>query len=231
MSTAAVAEAEHVLMNGPPIRPGKFCIWLFLATEIMFFGGLIGVYVMMWVGSVAWPDTNHILNANIGALNTAVLLMSSVSVVLALQCVERGEQKRAATWLVTTIALGALFILIKLVFEYYPKLHLPIGANGQPDTSHYFMFGRVNEAIHPGGNLWASGYFALTGFHALHVLGGLIALAVPLSMALKGTLTQAKWGLLENMGLYWHFVDIVWIFLFPLLYIMGARTVAAAAGH
>ena len=108
------------------------------------------------------------------------------------------------------------------------------------DLSHYYAPGGADESLPNmgGANLWAGGYFALTGIHAIHVIAGLVAFAWPIVYAIRGTLTKDQYGLVENLGLYWHFVDIVWIFLFPLLYIMhqphvgaAAHGAAAAAGH
>ena len=230
MSTALLAEAEPT--TGPAIRPGKFCLWLFLATEIMFFAALIGTFLVLWLGSAEgrWPDNP--LNTDIGAVNTGLLLFSSVSVVLALKAVGQGNQKAALGWLLVTVALGALFIVVKLWLEYFPKLTLHAGPDGTIDYHQYYMPGKVHQDLPgmAGGNLWASGYFIITGFHALHVLGGLVAFAWPICYALKGKLDKSQFGLLENLGLYWHFVDIVWIFLFPLLYIMAPHAVHAAPG-
>jgi cytochrome c oxidase subunit 3 len=217
------AAAPGTIAMGPPITPGKFAMWLFLATEVMFFGAFIGCYLLFRDGAAPgqWPDSRHILNPNIGALNTSVLLLSSVFVVIALQLVEAGQAKKAGQYLFFTIALGLVFLLVKLFFEYIPKLTLPAPVDGVVDKSHYFFPGRVDENLIPGGNLWASLYFMLTGFHALHVIAGLIMLAFPAVRAIRGHYPPEKAGQVELMGLYWHFVDLVWIFLFPMLYLMA----------
>lgn len=223
------AAAPSPLTMGPPITPGKFAMWLFLATEVMFFGAFIGCYLLFREGAAPghWPDSRHILNPNIGALNTSVLLLSSVFVVLAHQLVAKGEARKAGQYLVATIALGLVFLLVKLLFEYIPKLTLPAPVNGVVDKSHYFLPGSVDESLIPGGNLWASMYFMMTGFHALHVIGGLVMLAFPCVKALNGRYGPEKAGQIEVMGLYWHFVDLVWIFLFPMLYLMAPPGAAA----
>jgi cytochrome c oxidase subunit III len=218
------------LKTGPQgIMPGKLCLWLFLATEIMFFAAGIGTHLMMWGGAAEWPDNP--LNPDIGAVNTALLLFSSVSVVFAMSAVGQGNQKKALWWLITTVALGVLFVVVKIWLEYYPKLHLPVDAAGVADYGHYYLPGKADQSLPGmgGANTWAAGYFALTGIHAVHVIGGLVAFMWPIVYAIRGTLTKDQYGLVENLGLYWHFVDIVWIFLFPLLYIMHAPHVAA--GH
>ena len=239
MSALAEEDLKVALSTGPKgILPGKFCLWVFLATEIMFFAAAIGTHFMMWGGAKAWPDNP--LDPNVGALNTALLLFSSVSVVYALKNVGLGDQKKALLWLLVTVGLGTLFVAVKIVLEYYGKLHLPVDAAGVPDFSHYYFPGRAHEDLPgmAGANTWASGYFSLTGIHAIHVIGGLVAFGWPIVYAIRGTLTKDQYGLVENMALYWHFVDIVWIFLFPLLYIMhqphlhaAGHAAAAAAGH
>jgi len=147
----------------------------------------------------------------------------------------------------TTVALGTLFVVVKWFLEYEPKLFVhgtadPGDAKAMWETySHYFWPGKMHEdLVHPehagltplkGGTMWASGYFIMTGFHALHVIGGLVAFCFPIVKGLRGKLTPKDYGYIENLGLYWHFVDIVWIFLFPLLYIMHAPHLSALGGH
>jgi len=370
---------------GLPISTGKTFMWLFLSTEIMFFSALIGTYVVLRFGAAAWPSPHEVhLVEEIGALNTAVLLFSSLTIVLAFESAKRNQPSAAKGWLLLTLTLGAIFLGIK-GFEYnakfshgiYPqrprsqiwekpdlyyvsavrtrlmdlraelaadgaeqdllaqeKTSLPnekqgvteriaeleamkdhseddeaalkaarkrlseiesripeveerlaaltAGAKERADRDKVcltLLEGPVKEAeasvrkttnlavvdaafeqladeivpphvtgyedttpligddaqdtLHavglnekhpwlelpiciPGGNMWASTYFLLTGFHALHVLVGLIVFVIVLLFL---RLDAAKAGVLENIGLYWHFVDLVWIFLFPLLYL------------
>jgi cytochrome c oxidase subunit 3 len=318
-----------------PIPNGKTCVWLFLSTEIMFFAGLIGTYIVLRFGAVAWPKPHDVhLSEPIGAFNTFVLICSSVTVVLALEAAKRNRTSEAKGWILLTLLLGSVFLGVK-GYEYqakfahgiYPKqphgliyekadIHYtaavrkrlltlktdlesktdrspedeqrlsvvdqisrdlvepadtavreePDSPQGRilmlklafaiypPQDDHasddeHAMYPTVEEPavvlaayaeavaeadqdghVHglndehpwlrlpimiPGGGLWASTYFLLTGFHALHVLVGLIVFALMLTM----TLGRSKAGLVENIGLYWHFVDLVWIFLFPLLYL------------
>jgi cytochrome c oxidase subunit 3 len=240
---SAVAEIDPPL-TGPKILPGKFSLWLFLATEVMFFAALIGTHLAVWAGAEHWP--HNPLNPNIGAANTALLLFSSVSVVFALQAVGKNKMGQALVWLGTTVLLGTGFVLVKWFLEYEPKLFVhgtadPADAQAMWNTwSHYFWPGKLQEnLVHPGtgltplkgGTMWASGYFIITGFHALHVIGGLVAFMFPIVKGLRGKLTPKDYGYIENLGLYWHFVDIVWIFLFPLLYIMHAPHLSALGGH
>ena len=359
-----------------PIPNGKLCLWLFLSTEIMFFAGLIGAYIVLRFGAPAWPSTHDVhLAEYLGAINTAVLIGSSITIVLALEAAKRDNASTARGWMVLTLTLGTVFLGVK-AFEYnakfshglYPGLphsqmydradvkyaqavrlrladlklqleaqkttledQLAAAENGQEGIQAQIdevkgklevydeiapqldaieimfrdnpvedspgatkarieltafadkIYPRVSLRHHgeahivepspeehsqqpaadaaamnarplvtlasdesatheserehlevpetpgyndrypwlklpimiPGGNLWASTYFLVTGFHAIHVIVGLIAF----SLLLTTTLGVAKAGVIENVGLYWHFVDLVWIFLFPLLYL------------
>jgi cytochrome c oxidase subunit 3 len=316
-----------------PIPLGKTCVWLFLSTEIMFFAGLIGTYIVLRFGAIAWPAPHDVhLSEPIGAFNTFVLICSSVTVVLALEAAKANQTGKAKGYILLTLLLGCVFLGVKmyeyqqkfahgiypqhphgLVYDkadvYYasavrqrltqirseyasmqPPQQLPppveelskkldaaeIELRNNPDSERGLVMlmevafainpphneAAVAQAVHvgaapegaliryaalqqtsegqahhehageharglndqyglrlpimiPGGPLWASTYFLLTGFHALHVLVGLIVFALMLFM----TLDRYKANLVENIGLYWHFVDLVWIFLFPLLYL------------
>ena len=196
-----MAEA-HVMATGVEPRAatgiptGKMGVWWFLASEIVLFGGLIGVYIMSRLGSTGWPEMAAHLSVPIGTLNTFVLLTSSLTMVLAFAAVEKGDQKGMRTWLLWTVLLGLTFLVIK-AFEWGSE----IGA-GFPLTA---------------GGFW-SFYYTMTGLHALHVLGGVVVNSILFLSALMGLLGRNEHRV-ELAGLYWHFVDVVWIFLFPLLYL------------
>jgi cytochrome c oxidase subunit III len=322
-----------------PIPNGKTCLWLFLSTEIMFFAGLIGTYIVLRFGAIAWPAPHDVhLSEPIGAFNTFVLICSSVTVVLALEAAKWNHTAKAKGYILLTFLLGSVFLGVKgyeywqkythgiypqkphgMVFDkadiYYTaavrkrlgdlRTHITgsgtelseaekarlviiddlskmvdeaeLAVRNNPDNpeegrikmmelayliypphdqesvAHAAASGAVpagpamrlvafqqeREAhgeshanghakglndehpwlrlpiMIPGGPLWASTYFLLTGFHAIHVLVGLIAFAILLAM----TLDRSRANAVENVGLYWHFVDLVWIFLFPLLYL------------
>jgi cytochrome c oxidase subunit 3 len=364
MHDHAVTHGHHSGLEyqpGLPLPNGKLFLWLFLSTEIMFFSALIGAYIVLRFGAPAWPATHDVHLVELwGAINTAVLIGSSITVVLALEAARRNNPAAAKGWIILTFVLGSTFLGVK-AYEYsqkfshriYPALpHSPIYEKADvnyaaavrlrlaelaPDVAAWNKEiadapgkppGEVNEqqlgelkekvAVHeslqqqltaaekalrdapgspegrilmlkladriypraslhehhpgaphdepagepapsqnasapatpqltlvhdetsgaeghdehpegindhypwmklpimiPGGNLWASTYFLVTGFHAVHVIVGLIAFA----LLMPKTLGIAKAGLIENVGLYWHFVDLVWIFLFPLLYL------------
>lgn len=332
-----------------PIPNGKLCLWLFLSTEIMFFAGLIGAYIVLRFGAISWPSTHDVhLVEYFGAINTAVLIASSITVVLALEASKKDNAAGARMWLIITLILGTVFLGVK-AYEYKAKFdHLIYPAaprssiyekpdvnysaavrtrlaeltaelpkqedrteadnekveiiadiqmqldeaekllRNRPDSPEgRIAMHRLAERIYPrasvqgqtfaipeaqqdhhenkhqdhepakaasltqpgfrlvsaevegdhggghivglndehpwlklpimipGGNLWASTYFLVTGFHAIHVLVGLIAFVILLTM----NLGKVNSGVIENVGLYWHFVDLVWIFLFPILYL------------
>ena len=325
---------------GLPLTNPKLIIWLFLSTEIMFFAGLIGTYIVLRFGASAWPAPHEVhLNEVVGFFNTIVLIASSVTVVLALESARQNRPGVAKGWVFLTLLLGSSFLGIK-AFEYKakwdhgivpamwwrthsslydrPDLYYLAGVRGRLtelktgleasslpadeeaqaqrqrniDLATRLLLGPppppgwkegeplpetepakgefnlrqaeltaataslpaqrvasivqvaqaiapapfvaasghagghaegLNEEHHwlklpmiiPSGNMWTSTYFLLTGFHALHVLIGLIVFICMMFM----TLGAAKAGFIENIGLYWHFVDLVWIFLFPLLYL------------
>jgi cytochrome c oxidase subunit III len=190
-------------------------MWIFLATEIMFFGGLFtGYTIYRNLYTSAFETASHLLNAKIGAFNTAVLICSSLTMALAVHAAQTGKRKRLITYLLSTMALGLVFIYVKFVLEWHhdyleglaPGLHFTYSG---PHASHVELFFCF--------------YFIMTGVHALHMIVGEGVLTVLLVMAWRGDFSPEKYNPIEMMGLYWHFVDIVWIFLFPLLYLLGAR--------
>jgi len=179
------------------IPNGKLGMWIFLASEVMFFTGLIGAYIVLRLSHPAWPGSEGHLIVHIGTINTLVLICSSTTIVMALAAAHRGATPAVRWWLLATIGLGALFLTIK-GFEYAAKF------------SHHIV---------PSTNIFWSCYFVLTGFHALHVLGGIVFNTLVLAWTRDERLWAEHAHRLELAGLYWHFVDIVWIFLFPLLYL------------
>lgn len=215
--------AEEPVEPSLPISNGKFAMWLFLATEIMFFSAFIGAYIVARIAyGESWPDAHKMhLSAPIGAMNTALLLCSSVSFALGLAAVQQGKQKKGGMFFFVTLVLGLGFVAVKFFLEYMPKYHgYPLNPADPTGPLVSIFPGRVPESFHALGNLWASFYWMTTFFHALHVIGGLYMIAVLWGKCMKGTLTPERSEIAELFGLYWHFVDIVWIFLFPLLYLI-----------
>jgi heme/copper-type cytochrome/quinol oxidase subunit 3 len=195
-----VAAAENYSEARPmTVMPaGKMGIWWFLASEIMVFGGLIGSYILYRLASAgAWTEMAHHVSTTIGAINTFVLLTSSLTMVMAHAAIEDEDRKRAKLYLAFTVLLGLTFLGFKAI-EYS---------------------GEISKGFTPlAGTFW-SFYYAMTGLHGLHVLAGIIANLALFIMAAKGSLWPNTQQRVEYSGLYWHFVDVVWIFLFPLLYL------------
>lgn len=187
-------------------------MWAFLLTEIMFFGGLFaGFFVYILGNSEAFAAASRHLDVTLGTVNTLVLLGSSLTMALAVRGAQQGNRRDQVLFLILTIALGLVFLGIK-GFEYVHKFeqHLVPGP-------HFRMEG-------PHGNsaqLFFSFYFAMTGVHALHMVVGVGLLAWLLVNALRGKYSTEYFTPVEVSGLYWHFVDVVWIFLFPTLYLVA----------
>ncbi len=175
------------------IPTGRLAIWWVIASEIVIFGGLLASYVMHRLGHPEFGDYAAHTNTWAGATNTFVLLTSSLAAVLAHQAAEQGDGKRAAKFLRLTVLGGAIFLSIK-AFEW----------------SHEIAAGFVLTT-----NAFWSFYYTAAGLHAAHVIAGMIVMAIVARDAAR----QRELQRVELVGLYWHFVDIVWIFLFPLLYI------------
>lgn len=189
-----------------------FGMWIFLVTEVMFFGGMFtGYTVYRYKFHEAFMAGSDKLDLVLGGVNTVVLIVSSLTMALAVHAAQTNKRKQLIWFLILTMALGAAFLGIKAV-EYTHKFH----ENMVPGPS--FQFEGV--AHHPS-ELYFSFYFAMTGFHALHMIVGIALLAVILWMSVKGRFSSEYYNPVEVSGLYWHFVDIVWIFLFPLLYLVG----------
>jgi len=187
-------------------------MWVFLVTEVLFFGGLFITYCVYrnWY-SDAFAAASHELDVTLGTINTAVLITSSLTMALAVRAAQLGQRRLLMILLVATMALGAVFLGIKGV-EYYHKFaehHIP-GPAFQFEKEHFRH-----------AQLFFSLYFVMTGLHALHMIIGIGVMLVMLWWAWNGTITAEYNAPIEISGLYWHFVDIVWIFLFPLLYLIG----------
>lgn len=211
----------------------NFAMWLFLLTEIMFFGGLFTAYMIFrnWYYP-AFVDGSHQLNIMWGTLNTGVLIVSSFTMAMAVWSAEVRRQGLLLLFLVLTFVLGLVFLGIKGV-EYHekwvkhhvPGFHYSLQSFTNPQSDH-----EVYEAYHdkPLGvdmarhtELYFSLYFAMTGMHALHMIIGIGILGFMIFRARAGAYTNGHVTFVENFGLYWHFVDIIWIFLFPLLYLIS----------
>ena len=190
-------------------------MWIFLVTEIMFFGGMFAVYTVYrgWYPQV-FAIASSSLNEIIGAANTAVLLLSSFTMVLAVRAGQLGQQKMIVIFLILTLLFGGVFLGVK-AFEWKEKFeehHIP----GQAG----FHLEGVAPADQGHAQLFFSIYFAMTGLHALHMVIGVGLLLTLILQARRGKFSADYYTPVDTAGLYWHFVDVIWIFLFPLLYLI-----------
>lgn len=262
---------DPVHSQGDPTLPGKIGIWLFLASEIMFFVAILGSYIIYRSGSPALFEKNaQTLDKVMASVNTVVLIFSSLTMALAVDASQKGNPKKTAKFLAVTLLcafgfLGIKFFEYKSKFEHYTfqyrvsdtqvdvyDAHVSKGADGWtlthaykmplPDDRQRFDLNQVvltdikaaGQAVPdgtkidpanvtnsltygPSRNIFFSSYFTLTGIHGLHVIGGIIPLFFLLVHSLRGKVFPRH---TEYTGLYWHFVDLVWIFLFPLLYLI-----------
>jgi cytochrome c oxidase subunit 3 len=187
-------------------------MWVFLVTEILFFGGLFCAYcIYRNLSGAAFQAASHELIVPAGAINTAVLITSSLTMALAVHAAQMGARRSLMLFLVATMLLGGVFLGIK-AFEYYTEWvehHVP--GPGFAFDPQYFAHAQIFFSL----------YFIMTGLHALHMIIGLGVMTVMLWWSWRGTITAEYYSPIEISGLYWHFVDIVWIFLFPLLYLIG----------
>jgi len=193
---------EHVagVEEFPRFETSKMGVWIFLFSEILLFGGLFATYAVF--RALHFQEFNHDhqeLNVTLGAINTVVLLWSSFHVALAVAAIQRGKDRALKLHLAMTILLGCVFLVNKGI-EYSAKFSHGI----YPWTSNFFSI-----------------YFVITGLHGLHVLCGVVALSIILYMAFQGRFSSTNYTRVEGTALYWHLVDIIWIYVFPLLYLVA----------
>jgi heme/copper-type cytochrome/quinol oxidase subunit 3 len=190
------AAGHHSTSTGLDTR--KLAFWTFIGSECLLFGTLIAVYLIYEGRSVTGPTTQEILNIPLTSVSTFVLLMSSLAMVLGLAAVTRGDKMQARIWLATTAGLGLVF-LAGQVYEFQQFVH---------------------EGLTISTNLFGSTFFTLTGTHGLHVAVGVIWLTTLLIMSFRDNLGPEKAVTVEIAGLYWHFVDVVWIVIFTVVYLI-----------
>ena len=178
----------------------KLVIWTFIASEVMFFTGLIVVYMVMRGRSITGPYAAQVLSVPLVAINTFVLLASSFTMVTALSAIQQNDVRGFKRWLTATAILGLLFL------------------GGQA----FEFISLYNEGATLSSNMFGATFFTLTGFHGMHVFVGVLWIAFVLARASRGGVTQANHLAVELVGLYWHFVDIVWIIIFTVVYLLRA---------
>ena len=206
MSHSATISASHP-MEGMKVYNLKLGMWVFLLSEVMFFSSLIGAYIILrFAHPEQWAEPNAVLNVPLTGFNTFMLICSSVTMVKAFAAIEHGDQAGLKKWLIATIILGSAFVGIQ-VFEYI-KL---AGHGCVPAAASYAA---------EGGPLYGSTFYTMTGFHGAHVTIGVLALIFTAIKAFRGKYSAVDYGGVEIMGLYWHFVDLVWIILFTIVYLI-----------
>ena len=210
---------HHFYSMEQQLEASTLGMWVFLVTEIMFFGGMFMAYIVYrYMYPEAWVLGSNHLDVALGALNTGVLICSSLTMVLAVRAAQVGSRSGQVINLILTMALGSVFLVVKY-FEYAEKFE------------HHLVPGRHFDMSLPQAaqqQLFFSIYFMMTGIHAAHMIVGIGLMAIILFMAIRGRFSAEYYTPVEISGLYWHFVDIVWIFLFPLLYLLGAHFTAHA---
>jgi heme/copper-type cytochrome/quinol oxidase subunit 3 len=198
---SVAAETHHGVPShetSTGISNEKLAMWVFLGSDCLLFGGLISTYLLLRHRSVTGPTPEEIFDIPFTSVSSFVLLMSSLTMAMAVGAIHRGELRRCRTWLATTAMLGGIFI------------------SGQVYEFQSF----VKEGLGYTTNIFGSAFFTLTGFHGVHVSVGIIFLMSLFVMSLRGKLTQENAETVEIFGLYWHFVDIVWILIFTVVYLI-----------
>jgi len=190
------ADTHHQTSTG--ISNEKLAMWAFLGSECMLFGALISTYILYRHKAVSGPTPHSLYDIPFTSVSSFLLLMSSLSMALAVAAIQRGDQRRLRVWLSTTALLGSIFI------------------GGQ--IYEFTSFIRRGMTIKT--NVTSGAFFVLTGFHGVHVTLGIIMLLSLVSLSIRGKIPQSKAEIIEIAGLYWHFVDIVWIIIFTVVYLI-----------
>lgn len=207
--TEAVAEEIHEVHIHRDDMGSKMGMWLFLFTEILLFGGLFLLYASYrFIYSEGFVAAATELDVFMGAINTVILLTSSLTVVLSIVALQKNHKKLCLFFLYVTILCGLIFLVNKY-FEWGTKFHHGI-----------YPKGPALENMSEGEVMYFGLYFVMTGLHGLHIVAGLIFIIYAVRKIYKDTISSTNFQKLENAGLYWHLVDIIWIFLFPLFYLI-----------
>ena len=215
----------HVHFMDPPTAysSAKLGMWLFLATELLLFGVLFAAFAIFGNTYPAeFKEASHHLNWVMGGINTIILLVSSYFAAAAVSAAQRGDNKRVAKLLGLTVLCGFGFLIVKY-FEYSHKYHIglfPFGSGCTPAEGAE-CFSWNDSSFNEQFRMYFGLYYVMTGLHALHVVIGMILIAVwPLKLAKRNRFSERYFTPVENAALYWHLVDLIWIYLFPLLYLV-----------
>ena len=182
----------------------KLGMWVFLSSEVVLFGSFLGGYIFIRAAAASWPIAGSIHDIPLGTANTLILVTSGFTMFLAIQAIRKGDQQKLLTWLAVTFVLGAIFMGIK-ISEWTDLANL---ANGG------FVL------TNPAYSLAASAYYVIVGLHGAHVTAGLVMMLYLMKKTASGHYSKDSHEAIENFGLYWAFVDIVWCFVFPLFYLL-----------
>lgn len=187
----------------------KIGMWIFLYSEIILFGGLFVLYAAYFHRYAEFfVQGGKELDRVIGAINTIVLLISSFTVAASITAIQKDDRKKCISFLIFSIFCGFIFLVNKY-FEWGAKFHHDLYPNSETLVSG-----------EPGLNIFFGLYYVITGLHGLHVIIGMILLAVSLFLVIRKKVTRERFAMLDNSGLYWHLVDLIWIFVFPLFYLV-----------
>lgn len=204
---------------GADVYNEKLGMWVFLGSEVMFFTALIGSYIILRVGTPeAWADPNEILAVPITAVNTFLLICSSVTMVKAFASVQEDNQEALKWWLVATVVIGTAFVGVQM-YEYSQLVHegfVPSGYVPGSELAERAAHGELPASV----GIYGSSFYTMTGFHGFHVSAGVICMSFVTWKAFRGKYSAADHRGVEVIGLYWHFVDLVWIILFTIVYLI-----------
>ena len=201
MSSVAVDHDDHGSdhhVTNTGLSNEKLAMWTFLGSECLLFGALISTYLLYRGKSVSGPRPEDVYDIPYTSVSSFVLLMSSLTMVLALAAIQRGDHRRLRVWLLATALLGSTFIAGQI----------------------YEFTAFIREGLTIKTNVFGSSFFVLTGFHGVHVTLGIVMLLSLWSLSMRGKLPQEKSEVVEIAGLYWHFVDVVWIVIFTVVYLI-----------
>ena len=203
--------AHHFASEAQEFESARLGMWIFLVQELLFFGALFVAYgIFRWWHPETFMEAHQYLSWKLGAFNTVVLIASSFTMVMAVRSAQVNQRKSLISYLLLTLIFAGVFLGVKYI-EYMEKIHhglLP---------GHFFSAQGASEYLH----LFFGIYFTMTGLHGLHILVGMGLIVWLLIRSFRGDFHAEFYTPLEMVGLYWHFVDLVWIFLFPLLYLIG----------
>lgn len=207
--------AHHFPSARSEAEASKFGMWIFLATEVLIFSGLFMAYAAYrTTHAEMFKAAHHMLDWKLGGLNTLILILSSLTMALAVRCAQLNQREKSVRYLLVTLACAMGFLVVKY-FEYKHKIH--VGTL----PGEYYTYAGPELANVRSPHIFFGIYFLMTGLHGLHVLIGMGVIGWVLVRTLRGDFSNKYYTPVELVGLYWHLVDLIWIYLFPLLYLVG----------